>query len=631
MPRATRTGPAGLRVLMDAAMLASCSALVLWAQLIGPAVHHRLTAVSGFALASTTTDVLVLAIFAVSSIREGSRTAWPVIGALVLHTMADTAFTMTGLTGPRVLPLLSAVAWAVAWPLACVSIVIYPTRPGGQQDSDRADRRESHVAAGSTAVAMALVIASMTGRAGPPTSGTDGGVAFVLVGIVGIVGVARESIAAALRMQLVRSLKAQAFEEPLTGLANRRALTQRIVALRPGTEWVVVTLDVDGFKQVNDLLGHAAGDQALIQVGRTLSDGCPPSGLAARIGGDEFAVLAPGGTAEGEALAARLLAGVRDALDQPAGGMTLSASAGVGLLGPERDRLNALVESSAALRAAKTRGRGQVGVFTEELARERERLSIVERRLIRAVAERRIGVAAQPIVSLATGRTGAVEALARWTDDELGVVGPDEFIPVAESSGLIPALGRQVLCAAVATARAEGLFDAGIRVGVNVSPLQLLIPDFVPLVRALLDENGLDGDRLILEVTEAILVAEDDDTMRALAQLKDLGVALAIDDFGSGYSALSYLRRLPVDVVKIDRSWTVASMTDERTRNIVGSVNALAHKLGAYVVMEGIEDEATAQMSREVGADMGQGWHFGRPTSCQAVMASMAAAGLPGA
>jgi diguanylate cyclase (GGDEF)-like protein len=561
-----------------------------------------------------------------------------------------------------VLDPVPAVVWAFGWLLAIASIHTFPSGFGdaGQPmdtsgsghatfwtrwfsagserviDPDWADRREARVSTGATGLALALVIASMAAGQKPPSVSADGGVGLGLVAVICLLGGTREVISARLRMKLVASLSTQAYEDPLTGLPNRRALTRRICATPPEQAWTVVTVDIDGFKQVNDALGHAGGDQILIQVAQVLCRIAQAPGMPARTGADEFALLCQGDVVAGEALAHRLLGEVSDVLAQSGGGLTLSVSAGVGRLVPhsqaqqrDDDRLSALVESAAALRSAKSQGRGQVGVFTEALAAARDRHALVERRLTQAVTQAQISVVAQPLVYLDSGALHGVEALARWTDADLGVVGPDEFIPVAESAGLILALGRQVLCTAVARGRSDGLFDAGIQVGVNVSPLQLLTPDFVPLVRALLDEHAVPGPSLVLEVTEAILVAEDDDTMRSLAHLKDAGVHLAIDDFGSGYSALNYLRRLPVDVVKIDRTWTVASMHDERTRSIVESVNALAHKLGAHVVMEGIEDEATAAMCREVGADLGQGWHFGRPQSYQDIMASLRA-GRPG-
>ena len=339
----------------------------------------------------------------------------------------------------------------------------------------------------------------------------------------------------------------------------------------------------------------------------------------ARIGGDEFAVLVPGALADGTVVAGNLIAGLHRLLVELGQGLARSASAGVGRLVHDeqaaqgQDRLTALVESAAALHAAKQGGRNQVAVYSPALAQARERQAQVERRLTDAVGQGRITVAVQPLVRLDDGSTSGIEALARWTDAEPGPVGPDEFIPVAEQSGLIVALGALVLRRAVADATAFGIFGAGVRLAVNVSPIQLRVPAFVGLVHAVLDEYAVDPQLLVLELTEAILDAEDHDTAHALTRLKDLGVRLAIDDFGSGYSALSYLRRLPVDEVKIDRTWTVATLDDARTRSIVASVNALAHRLGAHVVMEGIEDAATAAMCVELGADLGQGWHFGRP------------------
>jgi len=636
-PRATRAGTAGLRLLMDAALLSASGLLVTWELLVRPQLGNASTSASVTALVWLVPDVLVLAIVGLSVLREPGFGDLPALLATALYGVGEAWFTVASISGPRQLPAGAAAAWCLAWPVITYTMAtVVPGAPGRAIDADGADRREARSGTGGVWVSMLLVTVALVGSGwldGRTRTDLLGG---VLVGAICLICAVREGVGMGLRLQLIRSLRAQAFQEPLTGLANRRALTNAIAAVGPGQSRTVVTVDLDGFKNVNEVLGHDVGDRILVEVARRLQAGCPPSGLVARIGGDEFAVLVPGGLADGTVVAENLIAGLHRLLAELGQGLALSASAGVGRLVRDdqaeegQDRLTALVESAAALHAAKQGGRNQVAVYSPALAQARERLAQVERRLTDAVDQGRITVAVQPLVRLSDGSTSGIEALARWTDAELGPVGPDEFIPVAEQSGLIVALGAHVLRRAVADATAFGILGAGVRLAVNVSPIQLRVPAFVGLVQAVLDEYAVDPQLLVLELTEAILVAEDHDTAHALTRLKDLGVRLAIDDFGSGYSALSYLRRLPVDEVKIDRTWTVATLDDGRTRSIVASVNALAHRLGAHVVMEGIEDAATAAMCVELGADLGQGWHFGRPQQFAALAQELRLVGASG-
>jgi EAL domain-containing protein (putative c-di-GMP-specific phosphodiesterase class I) len=251
-----------------------------------------------------------------------------------------------------------------------------------------------------------------------------------------------------------------------------------------------------------------------------------------------------------------------------------------------------------------------VEVYADGVAAARERRIILERRLRLAVARGTVESYGQPVVDLADGSLRGFEALARWTDEELGIVPPTEFIEVAEQTGLVVALGEHLVDVTLAQARAAGVFDAGLTVAINVSPIQLRVPGFVQVVRHHLDRHGVPPRLVTVEVTEAILVADDDPAVRTLEELAELGVDIAIDDFGTGYSALGYLRRLPVGVLKVDRSLTT-NLAESRTLAIVEAVVGMARRMDIRVVMEGIEEESIAQACRRLGADLGQGWLFG--------------------
>jgi EAL domain-containing protein (putative c-di-GMP-specific phosphodiesterase class I) len=289
-----------------------------------------------------------------------------------------------------------------------------------------------------------------------------------------------------------------------------------------------------------------------------------------------------------------------------------------------------LVEAAAALRAAKAGGRNRVEVYPGRVARERERRLVVESRLREALAAGLITTVGQPVVDLRTGAAVAYEALARWEDAQLGPVPPEEFVAVAEETGLVAELGRQVLRSAVEGFAGSGLVGSGVLLAVNVSPVELRLPYHADAVAAILQSAGFPPWDLVVEVTEAVVIRAGDPAVRALAELSDLGVRVAIDDFGTGYSALGYLRRLPVQVLKVDRSLLAEALLSERTRQILAGVVDLAHRLRLPVVVEGIEDESGARLARELGADRGQGFWLGPPAPWGAEPADPAARPRPG-
>jgi diguanylate cyclase (GGDEF)-like protein/PAS domain S-box-containing protein len=412
-----------------------------------------------------------------------------------------------------------------------------------------------------------------------------------------------------------------ASHDPLTALPNRVLLDDRLDqamerARRDNLRCAVLFVDLDGFKGINDTMGHAAGDQLLQSVATRLSACLRRSDTAARIGGDEFVVLL-GEIAKPED-AARLAARILDSMRVPhrlgRDEHVVTASVGVAVF-PEdgRDRPSLLRASDAALYDAKLRGRDRYCCYSPGLAlRTTERLT-VERGLRRAIERGDLRVYYQPLVTLESRHVCGFEALVRWQDRHRGLILPDRFIAIAEDTGLIRELGRWVLhtaCHEVAPWLPN--FGRSFRLAVNVSARQLTHAHFPDVVREVLQETGFPPDRLELELTERTLQTLSDDP-GPVADLKALGVSIAIDDFGTGYSSPSMLKHLPVDRVKIDRSFVRDINRDANDVAIVQAISAMSRTLGLSVLAEGIEEDATLRVVRGLGCVEGQGFYFGHP------------------
>lgn len=368
---------------------------------------------------------------------------------------------------------------------------------------------------------------------------------------------------------------------------------------------------------MNDSYGHGVGDELLQVVAERLRNIISPGDFVARLGGDEFLVLA---TSPKELLLPELAAIgdclVRD-LSQPylIDHLDLSLSASIGLARFPFDSKNGeelLVQVDLALYAAKNGGRNQCRTFVEDMQKGLQKRLIVTERLKKAIAAEEIVPFYQPQYSLIDGGLVGFEALARWADAELGFVGPDIFVPVAEQTGLIGRLGEQLLmrsCLDAATWPSSHPSGVCPMVCVNISPIQFEREDIAHLVRRVLDETGLDAARLEIEVTESVLIADADKTAATLLELTDMGVTIALDDFGTGYSSLSYLRTLPLNRLKVDRSF-VHNMAERSAQPIVNAIVQLGANLGLSVIAEGVETEDQRQMLARMGCQDGQGYLF---------------------
>ena len=440
------------------------------------------------------------------------------------------------------------------------------------------------------------------------------------------------------RRLLEARLEYQAWHDPLTGLANRELLFKRLdETLRRHAAVGLCFLDLDGFKAVNDTYGHEVGDGVLVAVAQRLDLALRRTGcLAARTGGDEFVILIDDPSAEPIRCAEQALAALRDPIR--IGGRELSASACVGVVDRDLDGFTSAELMQAAdttLYWAKSEGAGRLAVFDPDRhAREVARYSLAAA-MPAAVEHGEFVVEYQPLVGLADNRLRGVEALVRWRHPELGWLPPDRFINLAEETGAIVPLGRWVLRSACEQAqRWQQIASDDFFVSVNLAVRQAHEKHLTDEVSEVLSSTGLPADRLVLELTESAIMGPASEPLRALYALTDMGVRLAIDDFGTGYSNLAYLRRLPVHALKIAGSF-VSGMADTPDagdgrpdpvdERIVETLVELAHALDLTVIAEGVETGGQATRLREFGCDVGQGWHFARPGSPDAVTARLTA------
>ncbi len=444
-------------------------------------------------------------------------------------------------------------------------------------------------------------------------------VAGRIVGVIGLVQDISE------RKLAHRQLEELAFTDPLTGLANRtqfkRTLTTMVGrALLEDCFGALLLIDLDRFKEVNDSLGHAAGDELLCRVAGLLRQQLGAEAFIARLAGDEFAVLIERPTRHDDMreLADGLIALISGPLDLANGEAFIGATIGIAKL-PEDGATTELAMRHAdlALSMAKETGRGRCMVFETEYAEAVEQRMILARNLRYAIEQNELHAHYQPQVELATGRVIGFEALLRWTHRERGAISPAEFIPVAESSGIIVDLGLWILREACRQGRAW--LDQGLpprAIAVNVSPAQFWNLDFETAVSAVLAETGLPPHLLCLELTESLFVDQSEHQIsRTLGALSALGVRLALDDFGSGYSSLGYLTRLPFDRLKVDRSFVDGVSTQPDKRKLLGGIIALSRGLGMSVVAEGAERPAEVDVLRELGCDVVQGYVYSRPVT----------------
>jgi diguanylate cyclase (GGDEF)-like protein len=413
--------------------------------------------------------------------------------------------------------------------------------------------------------------------------------------------------------------------DSLTGLPNRAMMRQTLEeALRNAAirqkGCAMFLIDLDRFKNVNDTLGHPIGDALLRQVAERLKSVMGNHGQVGRLGGDEFQAVLPGTVDIGllESLARTLIEQASRPYSIEGHKVTIGASVGVAIGDPGRTCADALVRNAdLALYAAKAAGRGKHCFYQPSMHSEAAERQLLENDLRQAIERGELSVAYQPVVRTAGEEISGFEALVRWTHPTRGAISPSHFIPIAEEAGLIGKIGEWVLKTALEEA---AKWPDPVRVAVNLSPLQFNDPKIVQTIADHLAETGVRAERLELEITEGVFLAEGDSTDETFTKLKELGVRLALDDFGTGYSSLGYLKKAPFDKIKIDQSFVRgAASTSATNRNaaIIRAIVTLAETLGMDTCAEGVETHDDLQLIRELGVSMVQGYIFGRPAPAE--------------
>lgn len=410
-----------------------------------------------------------------------------------------------------------------------------------------------------------------------------------------------------------------AYFDELTGLANRRLFQDRLEqalanAKRHHHQLAVLFLDLDLFKRINDTLGHQAGDEALRQVAKRLQKASRAGESVARLGGDEFTMLVPECETKEEIvkLAQRIVAQFELPFQIQQNELALTTSVGISIYPQHGHTASELLKcADAAMYQAKESGRNNYSIYNSSLGQRHDQALQLEQALRKALSQQQLQVHYQPKVELKTGQLHSLEALVRWKDQELGQVAPADFIPIAETLGLIHQLGQQVLRQVCHQLQQWGAL--AVPVAVNISAKELADPQFLPQLKQILAESEVDPQLLELEITESCLLPERAaETQRVLQKLRQLGIRLAIDDFGTGYSSLSYLRHLPINCLKIDRSFIKTLPDNTNDRQITSAIIAMANAMGLDVIAEGVESQAQQEFLLTAGCKFGQGYWFGK-------------------
>lgn len=431
-----------------------------------------------------------------------------------------------------------------------------------------------------------------------------------------IFSVLRDSIASAdTNAKLAEKMRLLARTDVVTGLANRAGLNhdvvEKLMHIEDDQKIALFWMDLDRFKEVNDLLGHPVGDRVLLEVASRLKEVAPEHATVSRFGGDEFIIFCEvADRKESERLASELHAEIMRPVRIDGERLEIGASIGIALLPDDGQDADALMKNAdLALYHAKVNGRRQSCFYDQTMSRDLVRRREIEAELRSAIVKNELSIFFQPIIDLDTGRIKTFEALVRWFHPEKGELKPDEFIPVAEETGVIVTLGNWITAQA---AKAAAQWPEDVTIAVNLSPLQIKAPGAALGIMNALREAGLDPSRLELEVTESLFLDDHGATEHFIEELSAIGVRFALDDFGTGYSSLGYIQKYPFSKIKVDRSFVSGPNVGKKTDAIIHAVAELGSKLEMDIVAEGLETIDQVRTVREAGCTLGQGYYFSR-------------------
>lgn len=607
--------------LLDALVVAVALAFANSVLITGPLMRHGHLS-SGQAVISVVypaIDIALVALLArlLLTSREAPRSLWLLAAGAAALLAGDTSYGALASLGDYHVGDLPDQLWMAATTLIGAAALHPSMRPVAVEVEDRRQgitrARLTVLLAAIQVPAVVVFIAVLVGL--PVSNWADFGIAggFALLISVRLV-------------TLAHGFQRLVLTDPLTGLASREALIRRLDRGAPGrrgspTRAALLYIDLDRFKMVNDTFGHETGDRLLVEVGRRLRDLVREGDTLARLAGDEFAILFQDlpRPSDAEGLAERVV----DSFSSPfiAGGMELSVSVSVGVVDLDGvDGVTALRNADIAMYAAKSSGSSRWMRYAPPMYATLVEAIAVESDLRHATARGQMLLHYQPIVSLASGRMEGVEALVRWEHPRRGQLAPADFVPIAERNGQIVELGAWILataCRQLAQWNESRPGEAALRMSVNVSAHQLSAPGFVGFVRDTVAANGLDPASLCLEITESALLASADRARSTVAALRQSGISVALDDFGTSYASLSYLQQLEVDVIKVDKSFVdgLGSRLEETT--IVAAVIGLAKSIGLSTVAEGIESAEQLLLLRDMGCNSAQGYYLSRPVPAE--------------
>ncbi|MEU4159513.1 EAL domain-containing protein [Actinoplanes sp. NPDC026670] len=618
---------------VDSALIGVGAALLVWSLWVEPWIaggdlRWQNLVAAALPLAAALLMTIALPMLLLGRTRAPAMWFFVASGVALLSAnivLANRGWFVQGADG---IPLKTMGALVLAADFANAACVLHPSVP---VLTERVLGRSHVLRRGRTAMITAsLCVPTILGVAAPPRGQTFSLVRAALsLALIGVV-VARVVRANNSRARAQQEARWRAEHDSLTGLPNRERLAATVARWTdPGTQVSVLLLDLDRFKLVNDHWGHEVGDEMLRAAAARLvasvraGDPVPPSGtspggdLVCRTGGDEFAIAFVGpaggdGDSPAEGLARRLLAALDEPLPLSVGAVDVTASIGIATAAAGTSAVELLRDADTAMYRAKESGRNRYAVFDPPLRERLQRRFTLERALRGALDQGQLDVHYQPLVHLASEQVDGFEALMRWTHPTLGPVSPVEFIPIAEDTGLIVAAGAWLLEEAAARTR-EWRETAPVHVSVNLAVRQLREPGLAVRVGEILDRTGLPPEGLWLEVTESGFMDDPDACLRTLHELRDLGITLCIDDFGTGFSSLSYLQRMPVSIVKVDRAFVTGVGDGGPNEPIVRAVLAMSHALGHRVVAEGVETTTQRDWLRANDCDYAQGWLYGKP------------------